>query len=112
VLIHCLLVLQFLATALFCKRFGVDKSPFPASPVGELSGVSLAIPGVHSSFFYLSGDALGAPFTIHVEDCHLGSLNFLHGDAPKVWLIVEPSATHLIEELLSTYADKMWDASG
>ncbi len=79
-----------------------------AAPVGELSQVSPVIPGVHTSFFYLCGRALGAPFTLYVKDYNLHSLNYLHGGAPKVWLIMEPSANHQLETLLHAYADKMW----
>jgi hypothetical protein len=101
-------LLYFLATASFCKHYDIDTSPFPAIPVGELSRVSPVVPGRHTSFFYLSGHALGAPFSIHVEDYHLGSLNFLHAGAPKVWLIIELSATPVIEQLLHAYAAKLW----
>jgi hypothetical protein len=57
---------------------------------------------------HLSRRSRPAPFSIHVEDYNLGSLNSLHAGAPKVWLIIEPSATHLIEQLLHAYADKLW----
>jgi hypothetical protein len=88
---------SFLAAASFYKHYDIDPSLFPVIPVSELSRMLPVVSELHTNFFYFSGHALGAPFSIHVKGNKLGSLNFLHAAAPKVWLISEPSATPVIE---------------
>lgn len=83
----------------------------PHSPIfplkeNRLSETKVTIPGIHWPYAYVSNDEFGAPFALHVEDCHLASINYLY-TGEKVWFIVEPqSGRRLEEKLVATGVEK------
>lgn len=82
------------------KRIGLP----PHSPIfplkeNRLSETKVTIPGIHWPYAYVSNDEFGAPFAMHVEDCHLASINYLY-TGEKVWFIVEPQSGRRLEERL------------
>jgi hypothetical protein len=59
-------------------------SPFAATGApGSLAHTLQQLRGIHTPFLYVSSAAAGAPYALHVEDCELYSLNYLHASAPK-----------------------------
>ena len=57
------------------------------------------IPGITTPYLYYSNDDT-TPAPLHVEDAGLGSVNILLAGAPKVWILVPPTAQHRFEEML------------
>ncbi|XP_034246113.1 uncharacterized protein LOC117648058 isoform X1 [Thrips palmi] len=55
----------------------------------------LHYPGLHSSFLYFG--STHSYFPVHNEDALLWSLNYLHLGHPKVWVVIPPWATELLE---------------
>lgn len=47
------------------------------------------VPGIHTTYEHISGGAR-SPTGMHVEDGHLGSINFVLAGAPKIWLFIAP----------------------
>ncbi|OJD32670.1 transcription factor jumonji aspartyl beta-hydroxylase [Diplodia corticola] len=72
----------------------------PAEPYvhcgSRLARTAGKVAGVHTPYEYISSAASSAT-GMHVEDALLGSINILFTGAPKVWLIVPPSALGLLE---------------
>lgn len=70
-------------------------------PISRLNGDCLVrtkkrVPGIHWPYAYQAGCAFGAPFTMHVEDFWLISINYLYA-GEKVWVIVAPKHYHRLE---------------
>ncbi|TDZ61735.1 Lysine-specific demethylase 4 [Colletotrichum trifolii] len=59
-----------------------------------------SIPGITTSYLYYSAGKQTRT-TMHVEDLLVPSVNLLRWGAPKVWLIVKPGSTKLLEEKIS-----------
>lgn len=64
-------------------------------------------PGIHSPYLYVSGKEPGSPFNLHEEDWGLQSINHLHAEASKHWIIIPPSQAFLLCQHLATYCAKI-----
>jgi len=58
----------------------------------------LPIPGITAPYHYLSHGVTA--FGAHVEDLRLPSTNVVVAGAPKLWVLVPPSARYLLERLI------------
>lgn len=65
---------------------GFDLSQVPNDILKAFPGEDL--PGISSPFCYFG--ETDSWFSLHLEDCGLLSVNYLHDGAPKVWFVVEP----------------------
>ena len=57
-------------------------------------------PGIHSEYLYVSPGRSVA--TMHKEDFHLPSANFVYAGQPKLWLIIHPGSAEAFETALIT----------
>ncbi|GME36518.1 Aspartyl beta-hydroxylase [Neofusicoccum parvum] len=75
----------------------IGVSPYLLDCGEQLKKTARPIPGVHTSYLYISGSRKSSS-PLHVEDAFLGSINLVLAGAPKVWLMVEPRFRAKLEE--------------
>ncbi|EON65747.1 hypothetical protein W97_04986 [Coniosporium apollinis CBS 100218] len=59
----------------------------------------MCVPGIHWPYAYQAGHTFGAPFTMHIEDYWLLSVNYLY-TGEKIWTTVSSENGHLFEQKL------------
>lgn len=63
-----------------------------------------SLPGVNTSYLYFG--SYRATFAWHVEDCYLGSINYIHFGAPKLWQSIPAAKAHAFERFMASAFDK------
>ncbi|KAI9778285.1 MAG: hypothetical protein M1816_004152 [Peltula sp. TS41687] len=94
---------DIVATVKVRHHLGISRGPFKGFRGGSLQWTTTTLPGVHQPYIYVSGKVLGSPFTMHVEDWNLYSLNYLHTGACKAWIVVRPRDRVRLEERARDY---------
>lgn len=63
-----------------------------------------SLPGVNTSYLYFG--SYRATFAWHVEDCYLGSINYIHFGAPKLWQSIPAAKAQAFERFMASAFDK------
>ena len=79
-------------------RASIGLPPTPLQCDNRLMQTAQKLEGIHYPYAYISRTI--SPFSMHIEDAGLSSINLLHAGSPKVWIVIPPHHSRLLESKL------------
>lgn len=95
----------FSKTSMWITRF-----PFTTAAQKSFINVTPQIPGIQTPFLHVAGET-PTPFTMHVEDWRLYSINWFYYGVSKHWIIIQPAYHVLLAQVEPFRIIVVWTGS-